>query len=130
MNTHKLERILVVDDEPFIRRTVRSILRVVGQFELEEAADGESALTMVSSFRPDVVFCDVGMAPMDGFAFLEKLRHHEDAALRKTRIVMLTGDASETTVKTALRLKPDGYLIKPVSPRKMAALLESMFGLQ
>jgi two-component system chemotaxis response regulator CheY len=129
MNTHRLERILVVDDEPFIRRTVRSILGIVGQFELEEAADGESAFTMVSSFRPDVVFCDVGMAPMDGFAFLEKLRHHEDAVLRKTRIVMLTGDASETTVKTALRLKPDGYLIKPVSPRKMAALLESMFGL-
>jgi two-component system chemotaxis response regulator CheY len=128
MNTPKLERILVVDDEPFIRRTVKSILRVVGQFQLDEAEDGESALAMVTSFRPDVVFCDVGMAPMDGFTFLDRLRQHEDEAVRKTRIVMLTADASEATVKTALRLKPDGYLIKPVSPRKVASLLETMFG--
>ena len=85
MNTPRLERILVVDDEAFIRTTVKAILRVVGQFRLEEAEDGESALTMVSSFRPDVVFCDVGMTPMDGFAFLEKLRQHRNHAVRTTR---------------------------------------------
>jgi two-component system chemotaxis response regulator CheY len=119
-------RILVVDDEPFIRRTVKSILRVVGQFQMEEAADGESALALVDSFRPHVVLCDVGMAPMNGFAFLEKLRSHHDEALRQTPVVMLTADASEGTVRAAMKLKPAGYLVKPVSPKKMSELLQTL----
>jgi two-component system chemotaxis response regulator CheY len=129
MTSPKLSRILVVDDEPFIRRTVKSILRVVGQFHMEEAGDGETALGMMSSFRPDVVFCDVGMKPMSGFEFLEKMRLLEDRELRAKRVIMLTGDASEATVKTALRLKPDGYLVKPVSPKTLTALLGTMFKL-
>jgi CheY-like chemotaxis protein len=122
-----LSRVLVVDDEPFIRKTVKSILRVIGRFTLEEAEDGQSALILIESFRPDVVLCDVGMKPMGGFEFVEALRRNRDEKLRSTRVIMLTADASEATVRTAVRLKPDGYLVKPVSPRKLAALLETMF---
>ena len=94
--------------------------------QMEEAADGESALALVDSFRPHVVLCDVGMAPMNGFAFLEKLRSHHDEALRQTPVVMLTADASEGTVRAAMKLKPAGYLVKPVSPKKMSELLQTL----
>ena len=72
--------------------TVHLMLRRIGEFELDEAADGHAALEMLGSTRPDLVICDIRMQPMDGFDFLEQVRRHKDPERRATRIVLLTAE--------------------------------------
>ncbi len=57
--------------------------------------------------------------------FVEQLRGHREAALRDTPVIMLTGNADEATVLNATRLKVSGYLVKPVSPKQLAAHINS-----
>jgi two-component system chemotaxis response regulator CheY len=127
MNNPQLRRILIVDDEPFMRATVKQMLRLSGQFTFEEAGDGAAALNAVAEFKPDLVICDNGMVPMTGLDFLKKLRAHEDEALRRTLVIMLTADAKEETLLGAARLKVSGYLVKPVSPKKLGERLRQVF---
>jgi two-component system, chemotaxis family, chemotaxis protein CheY len=123
-------RILLVDDEAFMRRTARSMLRATGRFIVEEAADGAAALALLAWFLPDLVLCDVGMLPMSGMEFVERLRCHTDHTQRGTRVIMLTADANEATILSAAQLQLSGYLLKPVSPKQLGALVRRALNLQ
>jgi two-component system chemotaxis response regulator CheY len=127
MNDGRVRSILIVDDDAFMRMTVRTIVGSVGRFVFEEAGDGAEALEKLAMFRPDLVLCDIGMAPMGGLAFVEALRGQADPALRDIRVVMLTADATESTIVTAGRLQISGYLLKPVSPKRVSALFRTIF---
>src|SRR5580700_3892038 len=94
-------RVLVVDDEPFMRRTIRSVLRAVGRFDVREADDGDTALLETARLKPDVVLCDIAMPRVGGLRFVEQLRQHPDPALRETPVVILTGHAEITVVVAA-----------------------------
>jgi two-component system chemotaxis response regulator CheY len=114
-------RVLLVEDEPFIRGTFTRILRSLGCTEVREAPDGTEALAVLSfGFRPDLVLCDVRMAPMDGLGFLAHLRKSPDPVLAKTPVIMLTGATDEASVRAARGLGVGGYLVKPVSPGALA----------
>jgi len=119
-------RILVVDDERFMRTTIKSMLRAAGDFYVDEAADGAAALATIDVFRPHLVLCDVAMSPMGGIEFVERLRRHTDEARRATRVIMLTANANEETVRFAKRLQLDGYLLKPVSSKQLGALVRDV----
>lgn len=80
-------KILVVDDEPFISRSLAFVLRK-GNYEVMEARDGAQALELIRSQRPDLVFLDVMMPQFDGFQVVEKVR--ADESLSSVRIVLLT----------------------------------------
>jgi two-component system chemotaxis response regulator CheY len=121
-------KILVVDDEPFMRRTIRAVLRAIDQFDIQEADDGDTALVKTDEFRPDVVLCDISMPRMGGLQFVEQLRKHPDRRMRETPVVILTGHADETTVRDALHLKVSGFVVKPVSPSALAVHLRNLFG--
>ena len=96
-------KVLIVDDDRFIRSTLRSVLHAIGRFNIQEAEDGDAGLVSVDSFRPDVVLCDVDMPNMGGLEFVALLRAHP--AIRDTPVVMLTGHAEQNTVADAARLK-------------------------
>jgi two-component system, chemotaxis family, chemotaxis protein CheY len=115
-----------VDDEPFMRSTIRAVLRAVDRFVVAEAEDGDSALDAVLTFKPDVVLCDVAMPRVDGLAFVARLRQHQNMVVRGTPVVMLTGHAEEETVLGAFRLQISGFLVKPVSPKALGAKLRSI----
>jgi len=117
-------RVLVVDDESFMRVTLRRMLRVLGDAVVEEASDGETALAAVGSFRPQVVVCDVGMRPMPGLQFVEHLRKNSDAELAATPVVMLSGSSDQDTIRGALKLGISGYVLKPLSVKDLAARLQ------
>ena len=121
----KAVRVLIVDDEPLMRRTIRQMLQVIGISVVQEFADGQSALDALAFFKPDVVLCDIEMAPMTELHFVETLRGHGDAKLRETPVIMLTANAGEGTVNTAARLGNHGYLVKPVSPKQLRTRLET-----
>jgi two-component system chemotaxis response regulator CheY len=120
-------RVLLVDDEPFMRRTIKAMLRVIDKFVITEADDGESALRLIATKRPDVVFCDISMKPLDGLGLVERLRNHPDPALRDVAVVMLTVDAGEITVRNVSHLNIQGYLVKPVSPKQIGDRLHTIF---
>jgi len=119
-------KILVVDDDRFIRATIRAVLRAIGRFEVAEAEDGDAGLVRVDTFKPDVVLCDVAMPQMSGLQFVSLLRSHPTAAIRQTPVVLLTGHADAETVAEAARLAISGYLIKPVSPKQLGTLLDKI----
>lgn len=126
MSDQELRRILVVDDEPFMRKTVKAMLRMIGRFTVEEAEDGMAALVKIGQFRPNLIICDVGMAPVGGIEFVERLHRLTDAVLRAAPVIMLTADRNEATIKTAARLKLAGYLVKPVSPKQLGVLVNAV----
>jgi CheY-like chemotaxis protein len=121
-------KILVVDDERFIRSTIRAVLRAVGHFVVAEADDGDIALAEVDTFKPDVVLCDIAMPRVGGLRFVELLREHPEARSRETPVIILTGRADEPTVIAASKLRINGYLIKPVSPKQVSDQLRQLFG--
>ncbi len=120
MTNFESTRILIVDDEAFMRQTIRQMLKVMGSLMVSEAADGRAALYEVDKFKPDLVLCDVSMAPMTGIKFIEKLRAHADPERRQTPVIMLTAHTDEKIVADALKLGISGYVVKPVSPRHLA----------
>ncbi len=122
-------RVLIVDDESFVRSTIKAILRVIGDFAVTEAGDGEAALALleIESNRPDLVLCDLNMQPMGGLQFVGALRSHANPALRDIAVVMVTVHADELSVQNAVRLKIAGYLVKPISPKQLRDRLQAIF---
>jgi CheY-like chemotaxis protein len=119
-------RVLVVDDEPFMRMTIRAVLRAIDRFEVREADDGDAALLLTEQFKPDVVLCDISMPRMGGMEFVARLRRHPEQPVRDTPVVIMTGYAEEATVYDAVKLQISGFLVKPVSPKSMGGYLHKI----
>ncbi|MDW8334413.1 MAG: response regulator, partial [Bacteroidia bacterium] len=100
--------ILIVDDEKNIRLTLREILEFEG-FEVDEAADGATALEMLSRKKYDVALCDVKMPKMDGLEVLSKA-----AEMRiETQFVMISGHGTIETAVEATRKGAYDFIEKP-----------------
>jgi two-component system, chemotaxis family, chemotaxis protein CheY len=115
--------ILVVEDEPFMRKTIKLMLKQICDARLSEARSGAEAFDMLKAERPDLVLCDIGMEGMDGLALLKAARESGQADLSKLPFVMLTGHSEQAKVSAALKLGISGYLVKPVSPKQLAERL-------
>ncbi|AVM74854.1 response regulator [Magnetospirillum gryphiswaldense] len=118
-------KVLLVDDEPFIRSTIRQILVQIGipQANVYESASAKAGISETLRMRPNVVLCDIHMPEEDGFVYVAQLRKAPIADVAQIPVVMLTSDSTEEAVLTAKGLKVDGYLVKPVS---IAAVKKSL----
>lgn len=105
-----MKRILIIDDEEPIRSTVGLILQAAGYNTLE-ADSGETGLALAREHLPDLTFCDVNMPKMDGQAVVRAFRTDPDLSTRQ--IVIMTGNPTKTTHRTAMNLGADDYLAKP-----------------
>jgi CheY-like chemotaxis protein len=114
--------VLIVDDDPFIRRLIATTLEDVAGFELIQAADGEEALALADETRPRIVFLDVDMPKLDGLAACRALR--ERGALSHTRIVMLTAGSQHE--RAAHDAGADLFLTKPFSPLDLLRLVDEL----
>jgi two-component system, OmpR family, response regulator len=114
-------RLLVVDDEPNIRELLSASLRYAG-FEVATAADGQQALALADSFRPDLLVLDVMMPGLDGFETCRRLR----ADGIWVPVLMLTArDSVEDRVR-GLDGGADDYLTKPFSLAELTARLRAL----
>ena len=114
-------RLLVVDDEPNIRELLSASLRYAG-FEVATASDGQQALALAESFRPDLLVLDVMMPGLDGFGVVRRLRQSG----RHTPVLFLTArDASEDKV-SGLTLGGDDYVTKPFSLDEVLARIRAV----
>lgn len=114
------KRILLVDDEPDLRRMVRRYLEAEG-FEVAEASDGEAALARLSQSSADLVVLDVSMPGMDGFEVLRTIR-----ATSHIPVIMLTARAEEIDRVVGLTVGADDYVTKPFSPRELVARVRAV----
>ena len=115
-----MQRILVVEDEMQIARTLRDYLEVAG-FEVTAVGDGEAALASVRGHRPDLVVLDLGLPGMDGLDVARELRRAST-----TPIVMLTARGDETDRIVGVELGADDYLVKPFSPKELVARVRAV----
>ena len=116
-------RLLVVDDEPNIRELLSASLRYAG-FEVATAADGQQALALADSFRPDLLVLDVMMPGLDGWQVLEELL--QDESTKDIPIVFLTARAELRDQARGLELGGVDYVTKPFNPLDLAPLVEDL----
>ncbi len=104
--------VLIIDDEPNIRRMVSALLTTEG-YEVRDAADGASGVTRADEFEPDLVLLDL-MIPgaLDGMAVLEKLRER----FPELPVIMMSGRAGLSDAVKATRLGAVNFLEKPLTP--------------
>jgi two-component system chemotaxis response regulator CheY len=114
-NPYENLRVLVLEDEAYIRQIVCRLLRQIGFRLINEADNGVDGLREIMRVRPHVILCDIHMEPMDGITFLRKLRGLGHDPLARTPVIFLTSDKQRDTVLAAKELHVDGYLAKPVS---------------
>ena len=105
-------RILAVDDEPNILLSLEYILEQEG-YDVYTARDGEEALEVADSVRPDLVLLDIGMPGRDGNEVCRMLRQREE--FRDTRVLMLTAKGQPLEKKKGLEVGADLYVTKPFS---------------
>jgi DNA-binding response OmpR family regulator len=108
-------RVLVVDDEPTVREVVAGYLRRDGHI-VSEAADGPTALALLASEPPDLVVLDMMLPGVNGLDILRSIRQTGDMP-----VIMLTARAEESDRVAGLELGADDYVVKPFSPRELAA---------
>ncbi|MBI1209044.1 MAG: response regulator [Azospirillum sp.] len=116
--------VLLVEDEAHTRQLVRRLLLQLGVRTIFEAVDGKDGLLQLLRIRPDIVFCDVHMKPVNGLEMLAQLRAVKLPDLAGTPVVMLTGDAAKDTVMFARNHAVNGYLVKPIAPAALKARID------
>lgn len=121
-------RVLIVEDQPYMRQTVRQALVRLGVRHIYEAEEGGTGLRMTVRVRPDIVFCDVHMEPVGGLGYLESLRDFQDSAIAATPVVFLTMDAAEETVMKSGSYAVNGYLVKPTSTTRLRETVNRILG--
>ncbi len=107
--------ILIVDDEPRMRRFIRMNLEMEG-YQVIEAENGIQALDQIRQYNPDLVIMDVMMPEMDGFQTLEMLRE-----ISTVPVIQLTVRDDEEDITRGLSLGADDYVTKPFSPQVLTS---------
>jgi CheY-like chemotaxis protein len=116
--------VLVVDDDPFVRKLIATTLEDVAEFDLHEAADGVEALEVARQSRPSLVFLDVDMPRLDGIDACRRLRAGEETTA--TTIVMLTAAHGDAVERQAEEAGADLFLTKPFSPLDLLRLVDGL----
>ena len=112
-------RAVLVDDEPLARQGLRSLLSEIPAIEVvAECANGYEACEAIVKHRPDVLFLDIGMPELDGFATLERLEPEDIPPA----IVFVT--AYDAHALRAFEARALDYILKPVSPERLAGAVE------
>ncbi len=112
--------VLVVDDEPMVREVVTTYLTRDG-LDVTEASDGASALRAFEKSRPDLIVLDVMLPEIDGYSLLSEFRSRSNVP-----VIMLTARGEETDRVLGLELGADDYVVKPFSPRELAARVRTV----
>jgi CheY-like chemotaxis protein len=120
-------KVLIVDDEPDIRRIARLGLSRVGGMEVVEATNGVEALAKAKEEKPDAVLLDVMMPGLDGPSTLARLR--EDPATAGVPVVFLTAKAITAELDRLRSLGAAGVLTKPFDPMTLARDLRAVLGM-
>jgi CheY-like chemotaxis protein len=119
-------KVLVVDDEAYMRKVVRTMLMGIGVRTVYEAHDGPKGLDMIRSVAPDVVILDWEMPGLDGAGFVRMVRSPQTFPYPDVPIIMLTGHGERRRVIEAIQIGVNEFLLKPVSSKALQDRLISV----
>jgi CheY-like chemotaxis protein len=119
------KRVLLVEDNEDNLVVYRTILEHVG-YVVIEARDGEEGVSRARSERPDIILMDISIPKMDGWEATQRLK--ADGNTSAIPIIALTAHALEEDRLKAMRAGCDGYLAKPVEPRRVVEEVEKFIG--
>ena len=114
---------LVVDDSKVIRKVARHILESM-EFSVEEAADGQEALTCCRANRPDVILLDWNMPVMSGMEFLTAFNDLDYGFDERPRVVFCTTENSIDHIRAAIEAGADEYVMKPFDRETLEGKLQ------
>ncbi|TVQ33277.1 MAG: response regulator [Phycisphaeraceae bacterium] len=105
-------KILLVDDSKTMRNIQKSVLTQMGHTQIEEACDGQDALSKVGAFQPELLLVDWNMPNMDGLSFVKAFRQQD----KTTPIIMVTTESERARVVEAIKAGVNNYVVKPFTP--------------
>jgi DNA-binding NarL/FixJ family response regulator len=117
-----MQKILVIEDEPEMRRNLLTILRLE-HFEPLGAENGLRGLQLAKTHKPDLILCDVMMPELDGYAVLRSLREDNETAF--TPFIFLTAKGEKPDLRRGMNLGADDYLAKPVGKAELLNAIHS-----
>jgi two-component system chemotaxis response regulator CheY len=118
--------VLIVDDDPFIRKLIVTTLEGVSAYDMHEAGDGAQAVQAASREEPRLVFLDIDMPVLDGIEACRQMRALP--AMAGAKIVMLTASADDSARRRADDAGADLFLTKPFSPLDLLRLVDELDG--
>jgi len=124
MAPRKTDPILIVDDYSRMLRIIRGLLRQLGYEEVEEAADGASALDKLRQRRFRLVISDWNMEPMSGLELLRSIR--ADPELAALPFIMVTAESREAKIAEAVEAGVSGYIVKPFGAEALSAEIRAI----
>ncbi|MBP1990240.1 response regulator transcription factor [Paenibacillus eucommiae] len=117
-------KVLIVDDEYLVRFGLRTTIdwEQYGYEIAGEASDGQEALELALTIRPDLIITDISMPFLDGIGFMEQLRQHET----EVKIIVLTGYGDFNYARGALMYGASDYILKPVENNKLIETIKKL----
>jgi two-component system, chemotaxis family, chemotaxis protein CheY len=119
-------RVLVVDDQASMRGLIRGYLRRLGFESIDEADSGNHALDLLGAKPFNLVISDFNMDGGTGLDLLRGMRAHP--VLKRTPVIMVTGNAEKNTVSAVVQAGVNGYVVKPVSLEALRARIVHILG--
>ena len=117
-----MRRILVIEDEPEMRRNIITLLRFQ-EYEPIEAENGRKGVELARREKPDLILCDVMMPELDGYGVLQALQ--QDVGLALIPFVFLTAKGDKDDLRSGMNLGADDYLTKPVVNADLVRAIEA-----
>ncbi len=114
-----LTKVLVVDDDLYMRKVVRTMLMTIGVRNIEEASNGLIGIDVIRSMAPDVVILDWEMPGLDGVQFMRTVRSPETFPYPDVSVIMLSGHGERSRVVDAMKAGVNEFLLKPVSVKAL-----------
>ena len=116
------KKVLIVDDEPNVRRLSRTILSK--NFDVVEAEDGKQAIEIANTQQPDVILMDMMMPKMDGLTACHAIK--KDPATKSIPVIMVTAIGFELNIKLGQQMGATGYVTKPFTPNDLLDKIEQV----
>ena len=117
-----MEKILVIEDEPEMRRNIAALLRY-HDYEPIAAENGRQGIETARREKPDLVLCDVMMPELDGHAVLQALQ--SEASLARIPFIFLTAKGEKDDLRSGMNLGADDYVTKPVANADLVRAIET-----
>lgn len=118
-------RFLVVDDFSTMRRIVRNLLKELGFTNVDEAEDGQIALSKLQAGGFDFVVTDWNMPNMDGLTLLQTIR--ASPSLKHLPVLMITAEAKKENIIAAAQAGASGYIVKPFTAATLGEKMQKIF---